>query len=130
MWTAAKQIALNIFIYHIRWYKELKLHIYHEKMIVEKEIIFKTNLTVGFFFFLMSTASLETVYTDLISTVVFFSMCSKESESADEWVLEEDFNACEKKMFPSIYKENPLFLQRFSDFILSCLKTERFAEGN
>lgn len=39
-------------------------------MIVKKEIIFKTNLTVVFF--LMSTASLETVHTDLISTVVFF----------------------------------------------------------
>lgn len=57
-------------------------------------------------------------------------MCSKESESADEWVLEEDFNACEKNIFQSIYKENTLFLQRFSDFILSCLKTKRFAHGN
>lgn len=49
MWTAANQIALNIFIYHIRWNAQLKLCISHEKMIVKKKIILKTNLTVVFF---------------------------------------------------------------------------------
>lgn len=58
-------------------------------------------------------------------------MCSKQCESVYEWVVvaKEEFNACGRNVFQNICKDKPLFLHRFSDFILSCLKTKIICSG-